>query len=79
MAEFNMTFDGGKSFNVTMSNGQGISADFGNVQTIETGDYNKLRNKPSIENVTLEGNKTIDQLGVRSLTVQEIEKILYLD
>lgn len=48
-------------------------------EKIVPGDYDKLRNKPSIENVTLQGNKTIDQIGVGTMTVQEIEKILYLD
>lgn len=44
-----------------------------------TNDYNELVNKPSIEDVTLEGNKTLNQLGVSTMTVQEIERILYLD
>lgn len=43
------------------------------------GDYNKLSNKPSIEGVVLEQNKTFKQLGLDTLSVQEIEKILYLD
>ena len=45
---------------------------------VGTTDYNKLDNKPSIENVILQGNKTIDQIGVKTATVQEIEAILYL-
>ena len=39
--------------------------------------YNKLTDKPSIENVTLEGDKTFRQLGLDTLSVQEIEQILY--
>lgn len=42
-------------------------------------DYNDLENKPQIESVTLQGNKTFKQLGLDTLSVQEIEKILYLD
>lgn len=34
--------------------------------TISTDDYNLLRNKPSINGVTLSGNKTLDELGVYS-------------
>lgn len=42
-------------------------------------DYNQLRNKPSIEGNLLVGNKTFPQLGLDTLSVQEIEKILYID
>lgn len=49
------------------------------VAKVIDGDYEKLSNKPSIEGVTLEKNKTFKQLGLDTLSVQEIEKILYLD
>lgn len=44
-----------------------------------TNNYDLLRNKPQIEGVTLEGDKSFKQLGMDTLSVQEIEKILYLD
>lgn len=40
--------------------------------------YEKLDNLPSIEGNTLIGDKTFRQLGMDTLTVQEIEQILYL-
>ena len=40
--------------------------------------YNKLDNKPQIESVTLEGNKTFRQLGMAAAAVSDVEKILYL-
>lgn len=43
-----------------------------------TFDYDVLINKPSIEGVELIGDKAINELGVDTLSVQEIEKILYL-
>lgn len=43
-----------------------------------TADYNLLKNKPEIEGVTLQGNKSFKELGLGMLSVQEIEKILYL-
>lgn len=43
------------------------------------GDYEKLTNKPSIEGIILEKDKTFKQLGLDTLSVQEIEKILFLD
>lgn len=39
-------------------------------------DYNRLYNQPSIEEVTLIGNKTFRELGLRSATNLEIETIL---
>lgn len=42
-------------------------------------DYERLQNKPSIEGNVLIGDKTFKQLGLDTLSVQEIEKILYLD
>ncbi|MBQ9021568.1 MAG: hypothetical protein IJ113_06100 [Eggerthellaceae bacterium] len=42
-----------------------------------TNDYERLVHKPSIEGHTLTGDSTIDQIGVGTLTVQDIEKILY--
>lgn len=39
-------------------------------------DYGPLTNKPSIEEVTLVGNKTFKDLGLRRVTNLEIETIL---
>lgn len=37
-----------------------------NVETLKTTDYNALSNKPSINDVTLEGNKTLEELNIQS-------------
>ncbi len=39
-------------------------------------DYEDLSNKPSIESVTLQGNKTFSDLGLEALTNEEIEALL---
>lgn len=39
-------------------------------------DYEKLSNKPSIEDVTLIGNKTFDELGMSEASNLDIEAIL---
>lgn len=44
-----------------------------------TNDYERLINKPHIEGHELIGDKTFRQLGLDTLSVQEIEKILYFD
>lgn len=36
-------------------------------------DYNKLINKPSINNVTLEGNKTLEELEIPNSRVTNLE------
>nr|MBQ4455630.1 hypothetical protein [Clostridia bacterium] len=41
-----------------------------------TTDYDKLENKPKIEGVTLEGNKTYEQLNMNKLTNEELEALL---
>lgn len=33
--------------------------------TVVSTDYSKLSNKPSINDVTLEGNKTLEELGIQ--------------
>ena len=44
-----------------------------------TNDYNELENKPQINGVTLQGNRDMASLGVDAMSVQDIERILYLD
>lgn len=38
--------------------------------------YTKLKNKPQINGVVLEGNKTFEDLGIYTLTEREIENII---
>lgn len=66
-------------FKAKFNSDANFHAKFGNTQVIETGDYERLGNKPSIEDIELVGNKTFKQLGMEALSVQDIEKILYLD
>lgn len=44
-------------------------------RVIETGNYDKLINKPSINEVVLQGNKTFEDLGDHNLTNIEIKTI----
>ena len=39
-------------------------------------DYNRLKNKPMIEGVVLEGDKTFEELHLNVLTNEELEAIL---
>ena len=38
-----------------------------------TTNYNDLTNKPRIESVELIGNKTLDEIGIRTITENEID------
>ena len=46
------------------------------VQVNNTSDYNLLKNKPQIESVELQGNKTFDDLGLTKLSNMQIEQII---
>lgn len=46
------------------------------VDSDETGDYMELENRPKIEGVTLEGDKTFPELNLDVLSNIEIERIL---
>lgn len=41
-------------------------------------DYDGLDNKPQIEGITLEGDKTFEDLNLKSITNTEIEELLSL-
>lgn len=55
-----------------------IKANISNVTVLDSGvlDYNKLINKPQINNVELIHNKSFEDLGLISLTNSEILQIL---
>lgn len=44
--------------------------------TLTDGDYEALRNKPSIESVTLSGDKTFSDLGLSPIGADDLLKIL---
>lgn len=50
---------------------------FGNVRvnSLVSPDYNLLKNKPSIEEVTLEGNKSFEELGLIETSFDEIDNM----
>ena len=39
-------------------------------------DYNLLENKPQINDVTLEGNKSLNDIGVQKISNMEIETMI---
>lgn len=48
-------------------------------EVISQNDYNLLINKPKIEGITLEGDKSFEELTLISLTNAEIEQLLSLE
>lgn len=75
MATFNATFTNETQFNANFKTDSSLSAGFGQITMVETGDYGKLANKPKINGVTLIGDKSIEELGVDTLTNTEILEI----
>lgn len=43
-----------------------------------TSDYNKLKNKPSIEHVELVGNKNLEDFGAEPMTAAEVLEIFHM-
>ena len=82
MATFKASFKTSDNFNATMSSNETLTASFGSVQKVSTGNYDDLANKPLINNRTVEGSKTGADYNLQdkmdAMTIQEIEKILYL-
>lgn len=71
------------TFNVTFGeNTSEFRASFGDTNIVHTDNFEDLYNKPSINDVTVQGNKVGEdyhlQDKMHALTTQEIEKILYL-
>jgi len=63
--------------NASVTGTIGASAILGQTVTVGgTTDYERLRNLPSIEGVTLIGDKTFPQLNMSRLTNSEIEALL---
>lgn len=46
------------------------------IEVNNTSDYNLLNNKPQIESVELQGNKTFNDLGLSKITNMMIEQII---
>ena len=70
------------NLNADFDNTANLKAGFGNTQIVHTDNYNDLYNKPRINAVTVEGDKTGTDYRLQNkmdiLTRQEIEKILYV-
>lgn len=56
--------------------GKSIRAETGVATKVTESDYNKLKNRPSIEGVTLEGNHKIEDLGVKPIESSDLIRIL---
>ena len=63
------------TLSANLQNTANLGAKFGNTQIVSTDDYEKLYNKPSINEVELVGNKSFEELGDHLLTNIEIKQI----
>lgn len=65
------------TLNGSMSSTETLSATVSIPKSIGgSNDYEKLKNKPSIESVELSGNKTFEELGLSSLDADDLLEIL---
>lgn len=73
-----VTISGGVNASATVSPGVKSSASVGTIVMRDgTNDYERLVHKPSIEGHELVGDSTLMQIGVATLTEQEIDRIIY--
>ena len=56
---------------------KGDTGDVGPQGPSGTTDYSQLINKPSINNVELDGNKTLSDLGINSITEDQVKTLIY--
>ena len=61
-ATFGARFEEDGKLCAKFSDDDTMSAEFDDVQKVSTSNYNELYNKPQINGVTLEGNKTTEEL-----------------
>lgn len=70
-----------KSVTGNISTNKSLSGQLKMPMVVETGDYNKLFNKPQINYVELIGNKNSEELGLEPTIVdiseQDIDKLIY--
>lgn len=75
MNEIKGTITAHANMNVTIGNRSAIGANI-SLSSIKSSDYETLRNKPSIEDVPLIGNKTLTDFGDKTISLIEIQGIL---
>jgi len=67
-----------ESVKVSVNNGGATVKSSGAKEVLQvvTNDYEVLKNKPQINDVTLSGNKSFEDLGLESITNSELEDML---
>lgn len=83
MADFNFDIITDSDFNMEFQGDADMQMSMDNVQIVETGDYDKLANRPIMNRRVIEGDKISADYGLQdkmdAATVAEIEAILYMD
>ena len=72
--EFNATFEESEGLNATFAEPTALNASVGEVMQVVTDDYTDLQNKPSINGVTLIGDKSLSDLDAIDSTLTESGK-----
>lgn len=77
------SLSGGQTLTGSLNGGGALNGGISTAPGQGTKDYNRLTNKPTINAITVEGDKIGSDYKLQdkmdNLSVQEIEKILYLD
>jgi len=76
MDKLNLNLNGGERLNIGLSERQNLNLKVMGASGGGTKNYNDLYNKPQIEGITLQGNKTYEELNMHRITNMELENIL---
>lgn len=76
MQDLRLNLNSGTNLNLNMSSRSPLNLQLREGSSSGTKDYNDLYNKPQIEGVPLQGNKTYEELNMHRITNMELENIL---
>lgn len=66
---------------MTVTDGEDVAMDASDAVPVSTSDYEKLKNRPKINSVTLEGNKSASDLSLQeamdAILETDIDKMIY--
>ena len=72
-----ISFEQADDIGITFGASENIGIDFDNSSTPFAANYNVLANKPSIDGTVLIGDKSLPQIGIGTITDQDIDNMLF--
>lgn len=75
---YDVSLDDSASYDVQVSNSESFDTTMNSeVRIVGGGSYSTLKDKPKIEGVVLDGDKSFRDLGLNDITPQDIDEIIF--